>query len=537
MISQSVRDVAPSHQTGQTAHPRRWWALGVLSLSLVIIGMDNTILNVAIPTLQQTFNASSSTLQWMVDAYILVFAGLLLTMGGLGDRFGRKRLLQFGLVIFAGAALMATYAGGADQLIAYRAIMGIGGAMIMPSTLSIIIDMFNGPERAKAIAIWAAVGGIGVGLGPLIGGALLENFWWGSVFLVNVPIAAIALVAGLALLPESKDPEPKPIDFAGAGLSTGAVSLLIFAIIEAPSRGWLAIPVTVSFAISLLMAAGFVLRETRARYPLLDFGFFKRPRFSAGAAVISVAFFALLSMMFGFTQYLQFVKGFSALEAGAGLLPIAAGLAISARLSEKFVAPFGTKLVVSAGLLILTLALLATTTVTMTTPYWQLGTLIFFVVVGMGAILAPATEAVMGAVPEHRAGVGSAMNDVTRQIAGAFGIAIVGSAMNAIYSNKMTTAVAGLPDAMADAAGDSVGAAIAIGVQLPGDAGLALTDAARLAFVDAFTLAVLISAGIALAGAVATLRFMPARGPESPLETPGEMRHETIIAPLGAEAD
>jgi len=512
-----TRETSSNGTGGQVAdvdyvpNPRRWWALIVLSLSLVIIGMDNTILNVAIPTLQRTFDASSSTLQWMVDAYILVFAGLLLTMGGLGDRFGRKRILQLGLVIFTAGALAAAYAGSSNEVIWYRALMGIGGAMIMPSTLSIIIDQFKGQERAKAIATWTAVGGFGVGLGPLIGGLLLENFWWGSIFLVNVPIAVAALIAGFVLIPESKDPEPKPIDFPGALLSTAAVSLLVFSIIEAPSRGWLSTTVLGGIGISVLLSIGFAVWELKAEHPLLDFSFFKRPRFSIGAASISIAFFALMGMMFGLTQYLQFVKGFSALEAGAGLLPIAAGLAISARLSEKLVLRFGSRVVVSGGLLAFGITLTGISFYTVDTPYWQIAVITFFIAASMGNIIAPATDSIMGAVPGHKAGVGSAMNDVTRQVAGALGIAIIGSALNAVYSSSVADAVVGLPEKAAEAAQDSVGAAVAISAQMPGGSGDALALASRIAFVDALGVAVLIAAGVAVMGALIAWRYMPPR--------------------------
>lgn len=493
---------------------RRWWTLGVLSLSLVLIGMDNTILNVAIPTLQREFSATSSTLQWMVDSYILVFAGLLLTFGGLGDRFGRARMLRIGLVIFAAAAFATIFAETSGQVIAARAVMGVGGAMIMPSTLSIIIDVFKGPERARAISIWAATAGVGVGMGPLIGGALLEQFYWGSVFLVNVPIALTALVLGFWLVPESRDPEAKPIDFAGAGLSTAAVTLLIYAIIEAPSHGWLA-PITLAgFAGSLLLAAAFTWRETHTDYPLLNFDFFRRPRFSAGASSISIAFFALMGMVFAFTQYMQFVRGYSALEAGIRLLPLAAGIAIGARGGERLNRKFGTKVVVGTGLLLLAATLLLINFYEADTALWIIEISIFLTSVAMGTIMAPSTDSVMGAVPPENAGVGSAMNDVTRQVGGAFGVAIIGSVLTSIYSSRVADAVesvTGLPPSAAEAAKDSIGAALQVASTLPPEVAGPLLESARSAYTDAFGLSVLVGAGFALIGAALVFAFMPSK--------------------------
>jgi len=505
------------------AYRRRWWTLAVLALSLVIIGLDNTILNVALPTLQQEFDASASELQWMVDAYIVVFAGLLLTLGALGDRFGRAKALQAGLVIFALSSLWAAYASSADALIAARAVMGVGGALIMPATLSILIDVFPREERGRAIAIWSGVAGIGIGLGPIVAGLLLEWFWWGSVFLINVPIAAVALVAGWWLVPDSRDPEHTRLDLPGALLSISAVSLLVYTIIEAPGRGWTD-PLTLTlFAGAAALVAIFAWWELHTTHPMLDFALFRNRRFSLGAAAIGISFFALFGTIFAFTQYLQFVQGYTPLEAGVRLLPLAFGIAIGAGRSDHLVRRFGTTRVVAGAMVLVALVLGSFALLDVDTAYWVIGITVFFLSLAMGNVMAPSTDAVMGAVPEAKAGVGSAMNDVVRQVAGALGVAIIGSIMNTIYANRMDDATTGLPDPAATAASDSVGAALQVAAQAGGEAGAALATVARGAFVDAMGIAALVAAGIALTGAAIVGRWLPAHhlesaGPESQQE-------------------
>lgn len=506
----TTTDTAYRHTT---KYRRRWWTLLVLSVSLVIIGLDNTILNVALPTLQREFDASASSLQWIVDAYILVFAGLLLTMGAAGDRFGRRRALQLGLVIFGLSSLLAAYAQSSGQLIAARAVMGIGGALIMPSTLSVIVDVFPREERGKAIGIWAGVAALGIAIGPVLGGWLLEHFWWGSVFLINLPIVLIALVAGLVLVPESRDPQATRLDPPGAVLSMGALAALIYAIIEAPARGWLDPLVAGGFAVALVLTAGFVLRELRTDAPMLDVRLFTKPRFSAGAAAIALAFLALFGTLFLLTQYLQFVRGYSAFEAGLRLTPLAFGMMIGAANSHRLVAELGTKLVIAGGLTVLAVTLAALSLLSADTPYWLLAAGIVALAVGMANTMAPATDAVMGAVPEANAGVGSAMNDTTRQVGGALGVAILGSVVNAAYSSAMQAPTAALPAGPGEAAQNSVGAATTIAAQLGGPAGAALREAAAAAFVDALGLAMLVAAAVSFAGALLVLRFMPAREP------------------------
>ena len=489
----------------------RWWTLAVVSVTVLLATIDETILNVAIPSLQQDLGASASALQWMVNAYVLVFGGMLLTMGGVGDRFGRARMLRFGLAVFALSSFGAAFAQTSAQLIGARAIMGLGGAMMMPATLAVIVNVFEEKEQAKAIAIWATMAGVGVALGPIIGGALLKYFYWGSVFLVNVPIAGIAIAASLFVVPESRGPKSRPLDLSGALLSMGAVSALILAIVEGPNWGaaspWLAITI----AAAVVLGLGFILWERRAAYPLLDFALFRLPRFWTGAVAISLAFFSVVGFMFGFTQYLQFVQGHSPLAAGIRFLPIAGGFMVGAIAGKELVRRFGTTVIVATGLVIMTVAMPLVLLWETNTSYLFIGPVVVLIALGVGLVLAPAAEAVMGAVETAKAGVGSAVNDMTQMLASAFSIAIVGTVMYAIYAANLGEAAAFLPAELAAAARDSIGAAVQLAASLPNEDALALAAAAKSAFTDALGLAVLIGAGFSAAGVLIVVRFMPAR--------------------------
>jgi MFS transporter, DHA2 family, multidrug resistance protein len=490
-------------------HARRWKILAVLSLSLVIIGLDNTILNVALPSLQEEFDASTSTLQWMVDAYMLVFAGLLLTMGTLGDRFGRKLALQSGLILFGGASLCVLLVHSSGQLIAVRSVMGIGGALIMPATLSIISNVFPREERRKAIAIWSAMASIGVGLGPLFGGVLLEVFDWQSVFLLNVPVAATALAAGFRLVPNSRDPKPGAFDVAGVGLSIVTLTTLVYAIIEAPERGWLDPIVLGGFGAAVVFGIAFVVWELRACNPMLHLDFFRDPRFTVASIGLSLASFALFGAIFALTQFLQDAHGYSALDAGAAMVPLAFGLMAGAGSSIKLVARFGTPRVLAAGLLALAGTLSLSLPWTSDMAYWPLGLWLFAFATSMGWVMGPATGSVMSSVPEEKSGAGSAMNDVTRQVAGALGTAVIGSLITSLYADNLGDAAASLPDASRSAAEDSVGQAQAVASSLADPAAAQLSHAASVAFTDALGIGFLVAAGAAVLAAVAVRRWLP----------------------------
>ena len=494
-------------------HANRWKTLGVLSLSLVIIGLDNTILNVALPTLQAEFDASASKLQWMVDSYLLVFAGLLLVFGTLGDRLGRKLALQAGVSIFGIASLGAIVADSAGQVIAVRAAMGVGAALIMPATLSIIANLFSGEERGRAIGIWAALAAVGIGLGPLAGGLLLEWFDWWSVFLVNVPFAAAALLLGTRYVPESRDPRPGSFDLPGAALSSLGFTALVYGIVEAPEQGWSGGLVPGSLAVGIGLLAAFVWWERRTREPMLDLGFFRNARFSVGTAAVSVAFFALLGGIFALTQYLQFAHGYSAIEAGAIMSPMALGLMLGAGSSGKAVARVGLSGTVAAGLAAIGLLLGGTALWGPDTSAAVLIAWFFGLTLAMGWVMAPATDAVVGAVPAAKSGIASATNTVARMVSGALGVAVVGSLVSYLYASDVEGSLGALPPQARAAAEDSIGAATAVAAQLPPEAGAALVAAAGDAFTGAMGAGLVVGAVLAAATAVVVARLLPEEEP------------------------
>ena len=488
----------------------RWWTLGVLSISLLVVALDVTVLNVALPTFQRELGASAAGMQWIVNAYILVFAGLLLTIGSLGDRFGRRRSLEIGLIIFGISSLAAAYAGTTGQLIATRAFMGVGGALIMPSTLSVLVNVFPREERAKAIGIWAAVAALGIPLGMVLGGWLLETFWWGSVFLINVPVAVAAVIAGRVVVPESKDPAARRIDIPGAVLSIATLSVLVYSFIEAPERGWLDPLILSGFAGALVLAVIFVAYELRTHQPMLDIRFFKNPRLSAGAGAVALAFMAMLATMFILTQYLQFVRGYTPLETGLRFAPLALGFMIGAPTSAVLVGKLGTRRVASGGLVIVAAAIGGLAFIDGQTAYWMVGLALVALGVGMANTMAPATDAVMAALPEAQAGVGSALNDTTRQVGGALGIGIFGSLFNSVYSSGVANAVVGLPAEAAAAARNSIGAAGEIAADLGNSVGDSLLVSANGASVDALAVTFIATAVLALIGSALVFWFMPA---------------------------
>ena len=492
-------------------YDRRWWILGVLCLSLLVIGLDNTILNVALPTLVRDLHASTSQLQWIVDAYTLVFAGLLLTAGSLSDRFGRRYALAFGLLIFGTGSVASAFAGSATMLIFTRAVMGIGGALIMPSTLSILTNVFPAEERGRAIGIWAGVSGLGIGIGPVVGGWLLAHFWWGSVFLVNVPVVIFALIAGRLIVPNTKDPSAPRLDPVGAVLSIVGLTSLVYAVIEAPSHGWTDPMILAAFGLAALVLTTFVVWEVRSDHPMLNIEFFKNPRFTAASISVTLVFFALFGSLFFLTQYLQFVLGYSALEAGVRVAPIALVLIVVSPIAGRLVNRLGNKVLVVGGMAVVAVGLWFLSTITVTSGYPHVLGSLMILGTGISLAMTPATESIMGSLPLAKAGVGSAMNDTTRQIGGALGVAVLGSVFASAYTSTLAPVTQHLPATVATQVDNSVGAAISIGQQMGGAAGTALVSAAKASFIHAMDVGLVVGAAVVLIGVVVALGWLPNR--------------------------
>ncbi len=509
--TRETADVERARARRDRIHARRWWTLVVLSVSLLIVIIDDTIINVAVPTLQRELGASASELQWILDAYIVVFAGVLFTAGTLGDRFGRKLLLQLGLLVFAAASVFGAYAHSVEQLIAARALMGVGGALIMPSTLSVLIDVFPRAERVKAIGIWTGVASLGIPIGPIVGGWLLENFWWGSAFLLNVPIVVGALAAGWFLVPESRDPSPKRVDLVGMVLSGVGLTALVYGIIGAPSNGWMSWTVVGSLGVALAAGAAFIAYERRVREPMLDLRLFRNPRLTWGMVAMTLAALALGGLAFELTQYLQFVQVYSPLQAGLRFLPLAIGFGIAGPVTNRLVPRIGSARTVAAALAVAGVHLGLLSFAWPSMSYWLVGASLLLIGLGVGGAFVPSTDAVMAAVPEANAGLGSAINDAGRQVGAALGIGIVGAIANAAYASGIADAIGSLPPAAAASAERSVGAAQQLAAELGGSSGAALRASANGAFMDGFGSALLSAALLVLVGAVLVWRRLPSR--------------------------
>ena len=502
-------------------HGKRWLVLLVLCVSLIVIILDNTILNVALPTLAKGANeggldASQSQLQWIVDSYTIVFAGLLLTAGSMGDRFGRYKGLTFGLAVFGVGSALSAFAGSASVLIGTRAIMGIGGAFIMPATLSILTNVFRDPdERRKAIGIWAGVSALGLGVGPITGGTLLAHFWWGSVFLINVPVVIIGLIAGYFLIPESKDPSKPRLDPVGAVLSIVGLGTVLWAVIEAPEKGWPRRRCSPRSASVPWSSPAFFIWELRSTHPMLDMKLFKNPRFSAASAAITLTFLALFGIVFLLTPYLQTVLG---LLDGQGRGAPAADVRgddgarsdqqhLGAQVGQPRRGRHGhghrggrrcssTRRSRSAR------ASGSSSRITV------------LMGAGMANIMAPATDSIMGSLPRAKAGVGSAVNDTTRQVGGAVGVAVLGSVLASRYSSHIDSLLGGkAPAPLVDQVGNSIGRAVVVVENVPQAKPFApqIMDAAKQSYVAGFHTASLVAAAVLLVGMVIVIKFLPAR--------------------------
>ena len=431
----------------ETVYRRRWVILSVLVLCLLVVILDNTILNVALKTIQGDLNASQSEMQWAVDSYALVFAGLLITWGVLGDRLGRKRILMIGLFLFGVMSAVCSFAGSSTQLIIFRGLMGIGAAAVQPQTLSIIQNVFGPRERPKAIGIWAGASGVAIALGPITGGLLLKYFWWGSVFLVNVPIVVVALVAIFFLVPESKDPTPGRLDPVGVVLSIVALVVLVYGVIQGGNHNkWLAWDTGGAIVLGLALLALFVWTQHRSSHPTIDVSLFRNRQFSAGAVSIALVFFALQGSTFYLAYYLQAIRDYSPLLAGTALIGVAVAVMVAAPASARLSGRFGPRIVVGVGMLIFAAALSGYGLATQRMPIWTVELLLVGTGLGMGLAMSPATNAIMNAVPREKAGAGAAVNNTVRQVAGALGVAILGSIVAVAFRNHLG---AGTPDQVA----------------------------------------------------------------------------------------
>jgi len=492
-------------------HPRRKQILLVLCLSLLAGVIDNTVLNTALPTLARVLHAGTSSLQWIVDAYTLCFAALLIPAGALGDRYGRRLSLIGGLSVFALGSLAAALAPSAGVLIADRVLMGFGAAFVMPATLSILNAVFPPRERAQAIAAWSAVAGVGVIIGPTLGGLLLAHFWWGSVFLVNVPIVAVALAGVLWVVPETAEPGRRPLDAVGTVLVGGALVAIVDAIIEAPTRGWTGLETLAETAMGLAALAIFVGWELRVEHPLIDLRVFSSRAFSAASGSITVTFFALFGSLFVFTQYLQLVHGYSPLSAGVRALPFAFATGVLSPLSPALAKRLGNRALVSAGLALMGLGLLDLSTAGVDTGYPALALAVAIMGAGMGLVMAPASSTIMTTVPAHQASAGSAVNDTIREVGGTLGVAIVGSIAAAVYRSRLSSKLAAhhAPGFVVHIATGSIAAADAVGKSIGGARGGEIVQAAHEAFTSAMALGMRVAGGIAIAGAVGAFAVIP----------------------------
>jgi EmrB/QacA subfamily drug resistance transporter len=490
-------------------------ALAVICLGAFVISVDATIVNVALPTLARELDANTAQLQWIVDAYTLVMSGLLLSAGSLSDRYGRRGWLNSGLALFAATSALAAQAHSADQLIAARAAMGVGAAVIFPTTLGLITNIFTDPvPRAKAIGLWAAMVGVGVAVGPISGGWLLEHFWWGSIFTVNIPIAAMAIVGGILFIPTSRDPAAPRVDVAGLGLSVVGVTALVYTVIEAPAWGWTNGRTAVGFAFAAVVLAAFALWERRSTHPMLDVTVFFNRRFSGGSLAVTAGFLTLFGFIFVITQYFQFIKSYSAFEAGLRLLPVAGSIAVASILGPRLVERIGTTVVAAGGLTVFAAGLAWASTVNGATPYSQIAMQMLLLGGGLGLTTAPATEAIMGSLSPDKAGIGSAVNDTTRELGGTLGVAIVGSVFASVYSGHLASAaaLAGLPVDVRTAMQRSMAVAYRV-IEQFGGGGIAgpIRDAVDRAFLDGLRVGSLVCAGIALSAAAVVAVLLPSR--------------------------
>ncbi|ROQ82395.1 EmrB/QacA subfamily drug resistance transporter [Streptomyces sp. CEV 2-1] len=483
---------------------RRWWALGALMASMLVLGFDMTILNVALPTMAGDLGATTGEQQWMADAYVVVFAALMLPAGLLGDRFGRRRMLITGLGIFLAGSVVGALADGVTSVVAARCVMGVGAALVMPLAMAVLPSLFGEPQdRIKAIGIVSAASALGMPLGPILGGWLLDHFWWGSIFLVNIPMVGIGITACVFLLPETRDPSAPRVDAVSTTLTAVGLGALIYAIIEAPGRGWgdplvLAVPATGAVLLALL-----VLRERKAVRPMLDMSLLRQRPFLLSALAATLVMFVMAGLMFILPGYLQAVLGNDAFGTGVRMLPMMGGLIVAAKAGGPVTARFGARATMSAGLIVLAFAALLGSRTTVDSGYGFTALWLSVAGLGFGFAVVPAMDAALGTLPADRAGSGSGLLMTVRQTGSALGIALLGSLLAGTYSGRLDTT--GVPAAAADTAGDSVVAAHAVAARLGAQR---LADSADAAYVHGMSLVLLVIAATALVSALLVGAFL-----------------------------
>ncbi|MER8010472.1 MULTISPECIES: MFS transporter [unclassified Streptomyces] len=507
----------PAPRIPEAVHRRRWAILGVLMLSLLIVVLDNSILNVAIKTISTPaptgLGATQSELEWAINAYTLVFAGLLFTAGLIGDRVGRKKVLLGGLVVFGIGSALAAESGSPGQLIAYRALMALGAAFVMPATLAVLMNVFEREEQPKAIGIWAGGVGLAIAIGPITGGVLLDHFWWGSVFLINVPIVLLALALMVWLVPDSRDPRPGRVDPVGVVLSVVGLVLLVYGIIKGGELADFTDPqVLATIGAGVLVLAAFVVFEKRSDHPSLDVSYFKNKVFSAAMAAIALVFFALMGVTFFSVFYTQSVRGYSPLQSGLLMLPLAAAQMIFAPRARLVVDRFGHKATTGGGLVLLAGMLAAFAGFEADTPIWVLEVVFFLMGTGMAHVMTPTSVVIMQALPREKAGSASALSNTFRQVGGALGIAVLGSVLSTAYRNGIEGKLSLLPAGLRDAAGESIEATLGVAAKL-GPRGKGLVGPANDAFLHAMHITALCGTVVALLGAVVVFLFLPGKPP------------------------
>jgi EmrB/QacA subfamily drug resistance transporter len=511
-IDTRKRSPRGTHSTPPRARPVL--ILVVVLVAALAINIETTIVNVALPTLNSALGASTRGLQWIVDAYNLAFAALVLAGGTVGDKFGRRGTLIAGLTLFAASSIGAALCTSTGPLIGMRLVMGISSALIYPTTLAIITATFRDPkQRAGAIGVWGAVTGLGVAIGPILGGALLETFWWGSLFLALAPIAVAAVVGAMLFVPASTDDSGARLDRGGLLASVVMLGALVYTIIEAPEHGWGATRSLLGFGLALLAALTFLWWERRQRDPLIDVSLFANLRFSAASGAVTVAFFALFGFIFLITQFFQLLQGFGPLETGVRILPVALSIAMGSVLGTQLaVTRIGTKAVVFVGLLMLTSAFAWVAVIDVDVPYLQVAAQMVLLGGGLGLTTAPATDSIMGVVRPEQAGAGSAVNDATRQVGGTLGVAVLGSIFSTLYIRHLSDSeiLRAAPDPAQATAREGLAQGLQVAAQSPPSVSAAVRDTVSDAFMAGLHAGCLTAAAVCLVGAFFVLAVLPA---------------------------